>query len=161
VKSAEILIFVFRPNGMPNAFSGDLCSGRDADGFGFKCLLPLNLGVLCSNLLVSINVREVPMSNSKSPEEEYFYKMNKELIEQNRARLDSERKEREAAQKKTQHWMRCPKCGDSMSEMEMTGIMVDKCKSCGGIYFDSGELELFLKSNKPEGLFDSLKKKLF
>jgi len=101
------------------------------------------------------------VSNSKSPEEEYFYKMNKELIEQNRTRLDSERKEREALQQKTQHWMRCPKCGDSMSEMEMTGIMVDKCKACGGVYFDSGELELFLKSSKPEGLFDSLKKKLF
>lgn len=101
------------------------------------------------------------MSNSRSPEEEYFYKMNKELIEKNRARLDAERKEREVSQQKSQHWMRCPKCGDTMKEVEMAGLRVDKCGGCSGLYFDSGELEMLLKSSKPEGFFDSLKKKLF
>jgi Zn-finger nucleic acid-binding protein len=43
----------------------------------------------------------------------------------------------------------------------MAGIRVDKCGGCKGIYFDSGELEMLLKSSKPEGFFDSFKKKLF
>lgn len=104
---------------------------------------------------------EVTMSNSRSPEEEFFYKMNKELIEKNRSRLDEERKVTESSQRKLQHWMRCPKCGDQMAEVEMASIRVDKCGGCKGIYFDSGELEMLLKSTKPEGFFDSLKKKLF
>jgi hypothetical protein len=101
------------------------------------------------------------MSKSRSPEEEYFYKMNKELIEKNRSRLDAERKELEVSQRKSQHWMRCPKCGEQMSEVQMADIRVDKCGGCNGMYFDSGELEILLKSSKPEGFFDSLKKKLF
>lgn len=101
------------------------------------------------------------MSNSRSPEEEYFYRMNKELIEKNRSRLDEERKVTEASQRKAQHWTRCPKCGDQMAEVEMASIRVDQCGGCKGIYFDSGELEMLMKSSKPEGFFDSLKKKLF
>lgn len=107
------------------------------------------------------NTSEVTMSKSRSPEEEYFYKMNKELIEKNRSRLDAERKELEVSQRKSQHWMRCPKCGEQMSEVQMADIRVDKCGGCNGMYFDSGELEILLKSSKPEGFFDSLKKKLF
>jgi hypothetical protein len=36
----------------------------------------------------NLKIFEVTMSNSRSPEEEFFYKMNKELIEKNRSRLD-------------------------------------------------------------------------
>jgi hypothetical protein len=101
------------------------------------------------------------MTEKRSPEEEYFFKQNKELIEQNRARLDAERKERSVKEQKAQHWMKCPKCGGQMQEIDMASLKVDKCGSCKGLYFDNGELEVLLKSNKPEGFLDSLKKKLF
>jgi len=101
------------------------------------------------------------MAEKRTPEEEYFYKTNQELIEKNRARLDSERNVRETKEKMAQHWMKCPKCGGQMTEIDMSSLKVDKCSSCKGLYFDNGELEVLLKSSKPEGFLDSLKKRLF
>ena len=101
------------------------------------------------------------MPDIRTPEEEYFYKMNQELIEENRSRLDAERSKVEAKEKLAKHWMKCPKCGGQMNEISMASLKVDKCGSCNGLYFDNGELEVLLKSKKPEGFLDSLKKKLF
>jgi uncharacterized protein with PIN domain len=36
---------------------------------------------------------------------------------------------------------RCPKCGGTMKEEQYDVVTIDKCGSCGGIYFDRGELE--------------------
>lgn len=50
-----------------------------------------------------------------SHEEEYFYKMNKELIEKRRHLNDQER----AAQINRDnhvHWMMCPKCGGNLKK---------------------------------------------
>jgi Zn-finger nucleic acid-binding protein len=44
--------------------------------------------------------------------------------------------------------MKCPKCGAGLQEIEMDGIMVDKCGGCEGIFFDRGELELMIESHK-------------
>lgn len=35
--------------------------------------------------------------------------------------------------------MICPKCQSDMEAVEYEGIEVDRCKSCGGIWFDAGE----------------------
>ncbi|HRI10551.1 MAG TPA: zf-TFIIB domain-containing protein [Nannocystaceae bacterium] len=39
------------------------------------------------------------------------------------------------------HWMRCPKCGAELSEVQFRSVKVDKCFNCGGVYLDDGELE--------------------
>ena len=39
------------------------------------------------------------------------------------------------------HWMRCPKCGAELSEVQFRSVRVDKCFTCGGVYLDDGELE--------------------
>jgi hypothetical protein len=57
-------------------------------------------------------------------EEEYFYKQNKELIEKRRHELDAKRKEQQ--QQGHPHWMKCPKCGADMKEIERQGIKVDQ-----------------------------------
>ena len=97
------------------------------------------------------------LTKGYSKEEEYFYKANKELIERKRRELDLER---ENAQKsaKTPHWMKCPKCGERMSEVELTGIRVDQCQACHGIYFDHGELEILIESKSASGFLAPLKR---
>jgi len=94
---------------------------------------------------------------SFTDEEEYFYHVNKKLIERKRKELDSKRAEQRERELQAQHWMCCPKCGHRMEEKEMLGIVVDRCSSCSGIYFDKGELELLLESKEQKGFLRGLK----
>ena len=91
-------------------------------------------------------------------EEEYFFKKNKELLGKMRGELDAKRAEQEARSTQNQHWMKCPKCGKDMEEVELTGIKVDQCTACMGIYFDKGELELLLGAQEPSGFMGGLKR---
>ncbi|MGD2125359.1 MAG: zf-TFIIB domain-containing protein [Desulfobacteraceae bacterium] len=91
-----------------------------------------------------------------SGEEQYFYNLNKELIDRKRKELNAQRAEQRARELKAQHWMCCPKCGQQMEEIELLGIMVDRCNSCSGIYLDKGELELLLQSKEPKGFLGGL-----
>ncbi|MFZ5877045.1 MAG: zf-TFIIB domain-containing protein [Nitrospirota bacterium] len=89
-------------------------------------------------------------------EEEFFYRQNKELLEKRRKELDAQRKQQETQQRHA-HWMKCPKCGADMRELERQGIKVDQCGACGGIYFDRGELELLLEAKEQKGFLGGLK----
>ena len=91
-------------------------------------------------------------------EEEYFYKLNKQLIEKKRKELDVQSAEQQRQAQVTEHWMKCPKCGYPMKEIDLQGIKVDRCSQCSGIYFDRGELELLLESQEPKGFLGGLKK---
>ncbi len=84
-------------------------------------------------------------------EERYFHEKEAEQLKQVRAKLDATRKQRAADQAKETHWMKCPKCGADMTEIELEGIMVDKCGGCQGMFFDRGELELMLVNKKALG----------
>ncbi len=93
-------------------------------------------------------------------EEEYFYRKNQELLEKKRAELDAQRQSQESAQLRELHWMRCPKCGQQMVEEERSGIKVDRCEGCGGVFFDAGELDLLLQAEEPSGFLSSLRRRL-
>jgi Zn-finger nucleic acid-binding protein len=41
----------------------------------------------------------------------------------------------------TQTGLVCPKCGGRMLGYERTGILVEQCETCRGIFLDHGELE--------------------
>lgn len=75
-------------------------------------------------------------------EDEYFARVEcekrKKLEEERlkRMSLDEKRRMREA------HYMKCPKCGADLLEIDRHGVKVDKCCDCGGLWLDSGELEL-------------------
>lgn len=90
-------------------------------------------------------------------EEEYFFRLNRDLIEKRRRQLDAERDAKQLKEGQSAFWMKCPKCGSTMDEVELAGIMVDKCNQCQGIYFDRGELELLLKSQQPASFLDHLR----
>jgi hypothetical protein len=77
-------------------------------------------------------------------EDEYFVKMDAELLKAQRARLDADRLKHERAI----HLMKCPKCGADLAEREMQGIKIDQCTECSGIWLDKGEMEMLLHSEE-------------
>lgn len=86
-------------------------------------------------------------------ESEYFYKLNKELIERRRRELDQQRAAQAAQQEKAAHWMRCPKCGHQLKQANLLGIVVDECSGCGGLFLDRGEVRTLLEVKEPQGAF--------
>jgi len=87
-----------------------------------------------------------------SKEDEYFYKKDQEAIAKLRAHAEAQRAKLEAENKKAGYWMKCPKCGSSLTEENYgSGVLVDRCvsTSCGGIFLDGGELEILLKAKEP------------
>jgi Zn-finger nucleic acid-binding protein len=55
--------------------------------------------------------------------------------------------------------MICPVCKYDMLVVEYHNIELDYCNSCKGVWFDSGELELLLKSQgfeEPKAFFDGI-----
>lgn len=39
------------------------------------------------------------------------------------------------------HYLKCPKCGMELIEIDYKHIKIDKCSECEGIWLDAGELE--------------------
>ena len=54
--------------------------------------------------------------------------------------------------------MNCPTCGNAMVTLELADIEIDHCIHCGGIWLDTGELELLLdEPRKAKHLLDSFR----
>lgn len=74
-------------------------------------------------------------------EDEYFAKQElerrKKWAQEQGAKMAAEEKEKV----KQLHWMKCPKCGMDLAEIELHGVKVDQCANCGGVFFDKGELD--------------------
>jgi len=75
-------------------------------------------------------------------EDEFFLKMDAKKVENLRGDLDRKRKEEEKRKRQGQHWMKCPKCGSDLEEVNCENVMIDKCTDCQGIWLDAGELDL-------------------
>jgi uncharacterized protein len=71
-------------------------------------------------------------------EDEYFVRLDAELMKERRAKLDAEREQQQRAASSP----KCPKCGGNLNEREIGSVKIDECDSCGGIWLDKGELEL-------------------
>lgn len=95
-----------------------------------------------------------------SKEEEYFSRIDLEK----RKVIEEEKHKKIADEEKNQlkklHYMRCPKCGMELSEIDHKGITIDKCFSCDGIWLDAGEFESIakLESGAMNKLFNVFKK---
>ncbi len=74
-------------------------------------------------------------------EDEYFARQElerrKKWAQEQAAKMETEQKE----QLKQLHWMKCPKCGMDLKEIEVHGVKVDQCANCGGVFLDAGEME--------------------
>lgn len=93
-------------------------------------------------------------------EEEFMarmeYEKKKKIEEEKHKKLAEEEK----GKLKDLHFMRCPKCGMELIEIDYKTIKVDKCSECEGIWLDAGELEAVSKLEKTglDKLFGVFKK---
>ncbi len=76
-------------------------------------------------------------------EEEYFNRKNREAIEKLREKM----KVAEEAKANGSSTMNCPRCGDDLKEQQYEEAVIDTCEKCGGVWFDSGELEKHLAAH--------------
>ncbi len=88
------------------------------------------------------------MDNKPSDkEDEYFMKLDQERISKMRSSLDKEREEEFKLHRKDTHWMKCPKCGHDLEEINYQDVLLDRCPDCKGVWLDHGELELLGKGD--------------
>lgn len=81
-------------------------------------------------------------------EDAYFARLE---LERRKKREEGRHKHLAAEEKeklKALHYMRCPKCGMELSEIDYKGILVDQCLSCDGVWLDAGELDSLSKLEK-------------
>ena len=92
------------------------------------------------------------MSTEEKPsrnEDEYFARMDADLMKERRAKLDVERDQRE----RTSHFNKCPKCGVDLVERQHNGVKIDECAECGGMWLDKGELEIIVELDRKSPSF--------
>ncbi|MBM4141350.1 MAG: hypothetical protein FJ242_07700 [Nitrospira sp.] len=101
----------------------------------------------------------MPLKPSEQ-EEEYFarkeFERKKKIEEEKHEKLSEEEKRK----LKDIHYMRCPKCGMELIEIDYKGIKIDECSECEGIWLDAGEFETVSKLEKTglDKLFSVFKK---
>lgn len=81
-------------------------------------------------------------------EEEYIARLE---FEEKKKREQERHKKLVAEEKKKLkelHYMRCPKCGMELIEMDYKKLKIDKCSSCQGIWLDAGEFEAVTELEK-------------
>ena len=100
----------------------------------------------------------MPWEKPSDEEEEYFHREDQEKIRKLREELDKKRETQSKEQRKQTHWMKCPKCGGDLVEINYQNVMIDQCPECNGIWLDQGELELLAKAEAPvtKGLLSKL-----
>lgn len=91
-------------------------------------------------------------------EEEYFYQMNRELIEQNRRELDKQRQELATVSLAQAYWMKCPKCGGALKEETVLGLKGDGCEKCGGVFFDREEIIQLAETHEPHAFKEAIRR---
>jgi hypothetical protein len=74
-------------------------------------------------------------------EEEHFARIEFERMKKLEEEKHRKLKEEDKKRLKELHYMRCPKCGMELIEIDYKGIKVDKCSECEGIWLDAGEFE--------------------
>ena len=74
-------------------------------------------------------------------EEEYFARQAIERMRREAEEKQASMAVEEKMRLKELHYMKCPKCGNSLSEIEYRGVRIDRCGNCSGVWLDAGELE--------------------
>ncbi len=89
------------------------------------------------------------MSQKKNEnEEEYFIRLEFERATKVEEDLKQKMLKEERNSLKELHYMRCPKCGMQLVEIDYRGIKIDKCTECSGVWLDEGELEAVVELDK-------------
>ena len=81
-------------------------------------------------------------------EEEYIARMELERKKKVEKEKHGKLAENEKKRLKELHYMRCPKCGLELMEIDYRGIKIDECSGCQGIWLDAGEFSAISKFDK-------------
>jgi hypothetical protein len=84
------------------------------------------------------------------PGEKVFNEEDEIDIQNIRAELDRKREEELKEKSRGIHWMKCPKCGSDLEEINYQDVMVDRCNNCRGIWLDHGEFGLLVRRHLGE-----------
>ncbi len=84
-----------------------------------------------------------------SKEEEYFARLEFERLKKIKDEFQQKMEDTERETLKEVHFMRCPKCGLELVELDFRNIRIDKCTGCEGVWLDAGELEQVAGLEKP------------
>ncbi|HUO85588.1 MAG TPA: zf-TFIIB domain-containing protein [Thermoanaerobaculia bacterium] len=91
-----------------------------------------------------------PRKPSES-EEEYFARLELERRKQWAKEREAQMEQEEKQRLKDLHYMKCPKCGMDLTSFELHDLSLDRCVSCGGTWFDAGEVEELLEKEQGIG----------
>lgn len=84
----------------------------------------------------------------RQQEEEYFARREAEILKARREAAERAARDTE----RRSHFMRCPKCGAHLVSENRSGIQIDKCPECLGVWFDAGEAEQLIKVEGQRGV---------
>ncbi|MDH4044391.1 MAG: zf-TFIIB domain-containing protein [Gemmatimonadota bacterium] len=81
-------------------------------------------------------------------EEEYFARVEAERAARLRqsAEIEAQMAERRS------HFMKCPRCGADLKIEHYSGIEVERCPECHGLWFDEGEAQRLVELNAASGV---------
>jgi hypothetical protein len=88
-------------------------------------------------------------------EDEYFAREDAEKKRRLSLQVKRETEAAELARLKALHQMHCPKCGLKLQEIRFSGLDVDVCFACNGVFLDRGELEQIVKHDG-NGVMDAI-----
>jgi len=90
----------------------------------------------------------MPVKPSEA-EEEYFARL--EAHRRKTAELEVQKIKAEAERQRCKEmcYMKCPKCGADLVEIDYRDIKIDRCVGCQGAWLDAGELEAVQKASNP------------
>jgi hypothetical protein len=93
-------------------------------------------------------------------EDEYFARIEQEMKKKIEEQKKKQTSEEEREKLRELHFMKCPKCGIDLIEIDFQGMKMDECSACRGIWLDSVEFDAMVKMDKPvlERLFNVFKK---
>jgi uncharacterized protein with PIN domain len=85
---------------------------------------------------------------TREQEDEYIARMEFERKKKIEGEKHNKLAEEEKKKLKELHYMRCPKCGMELIEIDYKEVKIDECSSCQGIWLDAGELSAVSKFEK-------------
>lgn len=82
-------------------------------------------------------------------EDEYFARIEREMKEKIAEQKKKHASKEEREKLKELHFMKCPKCGMDLIEIDFNGMKIDECTDCRGMWLDAGEFDAMARMGKP------------
>jgi uncharacterized protein len=82
-------------------------------------------------------------------EDEYFARIEREMKERIKEQKKRGASKEERDKIRELHFMKCPKCGMDLMEIDFRGMKIDECSVCRGMWLDAGEFDAMVNIEKP------------